>query len=349
MRRSAATIALFLGLAWAVSAQPFVDGTPLWQKRMNEAYLAGQRGDPAEAARLVAEAWDSVRRAGPASDGFPAAVQQISQWYSQNHGLKAEAIFDTALKLASPLGESHPTFQRLLLGQAQFYLGRQQEVQAQRIYERALASIERNEKAEPWMLQVGRSSLASLDESMGKLEMAEAMFMRLAEKPSNKDPAPWEDPSPQLMPLVQFYARHHRDEEAERLLQRALADGEKQPGPNQQFLLNRLSELPWLFQSQQRYEEAEKAMERIISIYKTLPEGADSVRASRQQLAQLYQSSGKVEEGNNIFRSELEELASAKGVDNADYRQALMNYAGTARSQKDFTEAEKRMQQYIST
>ena len=316
---------------------------------MNEAYQAGQKGDAAEAARLVAETWDSVLRAGPALDTFPGAVQQITQWYSQNHGLKAEAIFDAALKRALPLGESHPTFQQLLLGQAQFYLGRQQEMRAQRVYERALASLEPNEKAEPWMLQAGRSSLASLYESVGKLQMAEAMLRRLAEKPVKKDPAQWEDPSPQIVPLAQFYARHNREEEAERLLEQALADAEQQPGPNQQWLLNRLNDLHWQYQSQRRYAEAEKVLERIIAINQTLPEGADGVRSNRQQLAQLYQASGKQEEANHIFRSELEELASAKGMDSLDYRQALMNYAVTLRTQKDFTEAEKLMQQYLAT
>ena len=152
---------LLLVFAWASSAQPVVDGTPWWQKRMNEAYLARQKGDAGEASRLVAETWEAVRRAGPALENFAQAVEQITQWHNPNHGVKAEGIFEAALKLVAPLGESHPIFQQLLLGQAQFYVNRQQEVKAVHTYERVITLLEHSDKADPWTLQAARAALAS--------------------------------------------------------------------------------------------------------------------------------------------------------------------------------------------
>lgn len=119
-----------------------------------------------------------------------------------------------------------------------------------------------------------------------------------------------------------------RYEEAEPLLQRALAIQEKVLGPEHPNTALGLNNLAYLYNDQGKYTEAEPLLQRALAIYEQAlgPEHPDTA-TSLNNLAYLYYSQGKHTEAETLYQRALAIRERVLGPEHPDTAQSVNNLA----------------------
>ena len=301
------------------------------QPELQAAYEAHNNGRSSEAGKLIEKAWERVRIAGLQAPEFAADVQQIAQFHlNLGHDLEAEGLYQKALDASQRLGEKSEVYQNVLSGLGQLYLQEQRELRAQAVFER-LAALQTASGMQEWPLRSTLTNLANLYERAAKFADAETTFRRLAEMHDSAA-------------LEFFYQRRGRAADAERLLRQTLADAEQAPGPNNSELVSRLMEWISFLRGERRYPEAEDQQKRLIELNGT-PSGFSY---QVQQLSEMYIEAGDFAQANQVTEQELSRIAGINGVQDAAYRQGLLNYAAIQSGAKNYAAAEKILDQYLA-
>lgn len=339
----------------------------LFQKA-DQAY---QKGTLADANQAMADAWAQTRKAGPDDPAFAMNVQRVSQYYLvQGYVLKAEAIAKQGLEMLPPEATMQVRIQLLQL-LAQVYGNDQRTRKAQQVWEQALTDGERSLGSRSVELVQILSQLGSLQEMSGQLDEAEVSYKRIDDIQRNPEPSTAQHRSVTevrgaLPPMTgrmqgmivmngvslvaQFYSRHNRTAEAEKIYREAVSRAEQAEPPNREAVISALTQYQWFFRSLQRTEEAIAIQSKIVQIRESVlkENGTAGSTYERQQLANLYAEVGQAEKGLTLMQNELAGIAQTKGRDSADYRNSLQGYASLLQQQQRWNDAAIAWEEVIS-
>jgi tetratricopeptide (TPR) repeat protein len=189
---------------------------------------------------------------------------------SRQKVLTLRANYHHALLCATWIEQEQMTFPEAarLLNQAGYYLNeRARYVEAEPLYQRALAICEQQLGPDHPDTATSLNNLAGLYQDQGKYEQAEPLFQRaLSIKEQQLGP---EHPSTanSLNNLAGLYRAQGKYEQAEPLYVRALAIREQQLGTEHPDTAGSLNNLAALYYSQGKYAEAEPLLKHALEIY----------------------------------------------------------------------------------
>ena len=237
-----------------------------------------------------------------------------------------------------------------MLNQAGYYLReRGQYAEAEPLYRRALAIVEKAVGPEHPNTAASLNNLAALYDSQGRYDEAEPLYRRaLAIREKARGP---EHPNTaaSLNNLAELYLSQGRYAEAEPLYRRALAIVEKALGPEHPDTATTLNNLAALYDSQGRYDEAEPLYRRALAIREKArgPEHPHTA-TTLNNLAGLYLSQGRYDEAGPLYRRALAIREKALGPEHPDTGQSLNNLALLYDSQGRYAEAEPLFQRALA-
>jgi len=153
----------------------------------------------------------------------------------------------------------------------------------------------------------------------------------------------------QLLNDAGYYLRVSAQyEQAEPLLQRALAIRERVLGADHPDTANSLNNVATLYQNQGRYNEAEPLFQRALSILEQVFGAEDPhTTASLNNLALLYNDQGKYEEAEPLYQHALAILEKVYGPDHPDVALALNNLGMLYNDQGRYDQAEPLFQRAL--
>ncbi len=213
--------------------------------------------------------------------------------------------------------------------------------EAEPLYERTLATRERELGASHPDTATSLNNLARLYTDQGKYAEAEPLFQRALR--INEQGLGAEHPSTamSLNHLALVYTRQGRYEEAEPLLQRALAISEQQLEREHPSIATILDNLGSLYVRQGRYEEAEPLRMRALTIREQqLGAGHPDTAMGLDNLALVYARQGRYEEAELLYQRALAIWEQQLGVMHPDTAISLNNLASLYQAQGKHAEAE---------
>jgi tetratricopeptide (TPR) repeat protein len=207
---------------------------------------------------------------------------------------------------AERLGADLETAANVLNAIALYHWSRAVWVEAEPLYQRAIAIGEKVLGPEHPDLAAWLNNLAELYRATGRYAEAEPLYQRAIAIDEKALGPEHPDLATDLNNLANLYRATGRYAEAEPLFQRALAISEKVLGPEHPDLAARLNNLAELYRATGRYAEAEPLLQRAIAIgEKTLgpehPELADRL----SNLAVLYRETGRYAEAEPLLQRAL--------------------------------------------
>jgi tetratricopeptide (TPR) repeat protein len=229
-----------------------------------------------------------------------------------------------------------------LLNNLGYYLKqRAQYMEAEPLYQGAIAIGEKTLGPEHPVLATYLSNLATLYSDQGKYGEAEPLLKR-AITIGEKTLGP-EHPvlATSLNNLANLYSDQGKYGEAEPLLKRAITIGEKTLGPEHPDLATSLNNLATLYSDQGEYAEAERLFQRAIAIgEKTLGPEHPNLAGGLNNLAELYRNQGKYEEAEPLFQRAITIGEKTLGPEHPDLATRLNNLALLYHAQGKYEEAE---------
>jgi tetratricopeptide (TPR) repeat protein len=242
-------------------------------------------------------------------------------------------------------GMTFPETAQLLMQAGDYLEESAQYVQAEPLYQRALAIREKMEGPEHPSTAATLHALATLYIDQGKYEQAEPLLQRtLAIKEKMEGP---EHPSTggTLHQLAVLYWRQGKYEQAEPLYQRALAISEKMEGAEHPSTATTLHALAVLYQVQGKYAQAEPLMQRALDIKEKIlgPDHPDTA-FTLHQLAVLYADQGKYVKAEPLLQRALAIKEKILGPDHPSTAYTLHSLAMLYWWQDKYAQAEPLMQ-----
>lgn len=310
------------------------------QQEMHQAPLGSLDG-------TVERAWAAALET-PQHPQFQMAAQVTSSFYqSQGYDLKAEQVLRQAL---AAVAEGDAQTRRNLASQlAGHFESAQQLVKALAIRE----EIANEQQLDP-PASYEAIALANLCERMGELEKAEAAWKEVALRRATESSARASGSAPRAFvgpfshgyasgaenELANFYARHGRAAEAERIYKKALAGAAQSSSP---YDWNGAADGYIGFLTQQRrFDDAVDLSRRIIARIERSsdPHTTRMLLYKRQHLSGLLAQAGRPDEALAV-QKEAVEAAQADGFGTPEHAQALGSLAQTLINQNRLEEAEK--------
>ncbi len=163
----------------------------------------------------------------------------------------------------------------------------------------------------------------------------------------------WDMTFPEAAQLLNYAGNYLRDsaqyEQAEPLLQRALAIRERVLGADHPDTASSLIDLARLYKDQGKYEEAEPLFQRALEIRERVL-GADhpDTATSLNSLALLYNFQGKYEEAESLFQRALEIRERVLGADDSETATSLNDLALHYDTQGKYEKAEPLYQRNLA-
>ena len=212
--------------------------------------------------------------------------------------------------------------------------------EAEQLYERSLAILEKALGPEHPDVATSLNNLAVLCEMQGKYARAESLYERsLAIREKALGPE-HPDVATSLNNVGLLYQSQEKYAEAEPLLKRALEILEKARGPDHPDVAVSLNNLATLYDSQGEYAKAEPLYERALAIKeRTLGRDHPDVAGSLNNLALVYQTQAKYAEARPLYERALAIRQKALGPEHPDVAQSLNNLAGLCELQGRYAEA----------
>jgi len=199
---------------------------------------------------------------------------------------------------------------------AQLYGDVGRDADAEPMYKRAIAIMEKAVGLDSAAIAPELSNLAALCERQGRYAEAEPLFKRALEL-SEKSLGPnHPDVGKYLNNLATLYERQDRHADSEPLFRRALAIYEKAAGPESPAVATLVNNLGQVLKSEDHKADAEPLIRRSLAIReKVLGHDHPDVARSLNNLADLYQRQSRYADAEPLFKRALAIREQAVGVD----------------------------------
>jgi tetratricopeptide (TPR) repeat protein len=275
---------------------------------------------------------------------FPTEVEYKNWMLCERLLAQAESAYKIVEKFKFEFEEAG-----YLLNQTGDYLcERARYEQAEPLYERALAILEKVLGSEHPNVATSFNNLARLHDEQGHYEQAKLLYKRaLAIQEKVLGP---EHPhiATSFNNLARLYDTQGRYEQAEPLYKRALAIVEKVLGLEHPNVATSLNNLAVMYSNQGRYEEAELLQKRALAIReKGLGPEHPDVAQSLNNLAVLYSNQGRDEQVEPLYQRALAIRQKVLGLEHPDVASSLNNLAVLYRKQGRNEEAEQLYQRAL--
>jgi CHAT domain-containing protein/tetratricopeptide (TPR) repeat protein len=263
---------------------------------------------------------------------------------SSAQGLAAQSARIAELGRAGKYGEAIPLAQAMLAKQekgpptkdlagainnlAQLYGEVGRDAEAEPMFNRALAIMEKVVGLESVAIAIELNNLAALYQREQRYAEAEPLFKRALALSERSLPANHPDIGRALNNLATNYEKQDRHADSEALTRRALALYEKAAGPESPAVGLLLNNLGQVVKAEGRYDDAEPIIKRSLAIReKALGHDHPDVARSLNNLADLYQREGRFSDAEPLFKRGLAIREAAVGPDNPDTVASVNNLA----------------------
>ncbi len=211
---------------------------------------------------------------------------------------------------------------------AQLYSDVGRDAEAEPLYMRALAIMEKTVGVDSVGIAPELNNLAALYQRQLRYAEAEPLFKRALLLSEKQLPANHPDIGLALNNLATCYYKQDRHAESEALTRRALALYEKVAVPESPAVATLLSNLGQIVKVQGRYAEAEPMIRRSLAIHEKV-QGVNhpDVARSLNNLGDLYQRQQRFAEAEPIFKRALAIREQAVGPDHPDTAASVNNLA----------------------
>jgi CHAT domain-containing protein/Tfp pilus assembly protein PilF len=266
-------------------------------------------GAPSSAAGLSAQSGKVIEliRAGKYADALPLAQAMVTNLE------KGPANSDLAGALNN-------------LAQVYGALGR--DAEAEPLYERSLAILEKSVDLDSVAIAPELNNLGALYERQQRYAEAEPLFRRALAVSEKALPPGHPDVGRALNNLATLYERQDRHADSEPLFKRALAIYEKAAGPENPAVATLANNLGQVIKAEGRYAEAEPLIKRSLAIReKVLGRDHPDVARSLNNLADLYQREQRFSDAEPLFMRALAIREQTVGADHPDTATSVNNLA----------------------
>jgi tetratricopeptide (TPR) repeat protein/CHAT domain-containing protein len=224
---------------------------------------------------------------------------------------------------------------------ARVYYMQGRYAEAEPLYKRALAFLEKARGPDHPAVAMSLINLALVYRAQGRYAEAEPLYRRalaIFEKARGPDHP---DVASSLNGLALVYGAQGRYAEAEPLHKRALGIREKALGPDHPAVVRSLIDLAEVYRAQGRCAEAEPLHKRALGIReRALGPDHPDVASSLNGLALVYGAQGRYAEAEPLCRRALAIFEKARGPDHPDVASSLNGLAGVYYAQGRYAEAE---------
>ena len=269
-----------------------------------------------------------------ASVGTPSSAQGLAAQSAKVAELGDAGKYSEAIALAQAMlanQEKRPPGRDLagaLNNLAQLYGDVGRDADAEPMYKRAIAIMEKAVGLDSPAIAPELSNLAALYERQRRYVEAEPLFKRalaLSEKslgPNHPDVGKY------LNNLGTLYERQDRHADSEPLFKRALAIYEKAVGPDHPAVATLVNNLGQVYKAEGREADAEPLIRRSLAIREArLGRDHPDVARSLNNLADLYQRQGRYADAEPLFKRALAIREQAVGPDHPDTIASVNNLA----------------------
>ena len=253
------------------------------------------------------------------------------------------------IKAAEKFGPDNILLAQGLDELAAVYFVQGRYAEAEPLFKRALAIVEKVKGPEHPDVALALANLATVYEAQGRYADAEPPYVRaLAIWEKAKGPE-HPDTVPGLQWLGMLYYTQGRYAEAEPLLKRTLAIWEKAKGPEHPDIAALLQKVAGIKTDQGRYAEAEPLLKRALAIWEKAkgPEHPD-VAPEINNLAALYYQQGRYAEAEPLLKRALAIWEKAKGPEHRDSAGSLNNLGELYVTQGKYIEAESLLKRALA-
>src|SRR6266487_2081486 len=260
--------------------------------------------------------------------GFPAVEHQT--WPL------CDRLLPHALLCAGLIEQEQMTFPDAarLLNQTGYYLNeRARYVEAEPLYQRALAIREQQLGPDHPDTAGSLNNLAGLYHNQGKYKQAEPLYQRALAIYEQQVGPDHPHTAGSLNNLASLYSDQGKDAQAEPLYQRALSTREQQLGALHPDTANSLNNLAFLYSDQGKDEQAEPLYQRALSIYEQqLGPDHPHTALSVWCLAVLSERQQQYEQAASLYQRALPIYEHALGPQHPDTQAIRANYARLLRT-----------------
>jgi len=289
--------------------------------------------------------------AGPAAPSF---AQGLAAQSAKINALGDAGKYSEAIPLAeamlAKLEKGAPT--KNLAGAAnnlaQLYGDVGRDADAEPLYMRALAIMEKTVGVDSVEIAPDLNNLAALYQRQLRFAEAEPLFKRALALSEKQLPANHPDIGRALNNLATCYEKQDRHAESEALTRRALAIYEKVAGPESPPVATLLNNLGQIVKVEGRMVEAEPLIKRSLAIReKVLGVGHPDVARSLNNLGDLYQRENRFAEAEPLFKRALAIREQAVGPDHPDTAASVNNLASLFQAEGRAADAVPLMERMI--
>jgi CHAT domain-containing protein/Tfp pilus assembly protein PilF len=233
---------------------------------------------------------------------------------------------------------------------AQLYGDVGRDAEAEPLYMRALAIMEKTVGVDSVDIAPELNNLAALYQRQLRYAEAEPLFKRALALSEKQLPANHPDIGRALNNLATCYEKQDRHAEAEALTRRALALYEKVAGPESPAVATLLSNLGQIVKVEGRDAEAEPLIKRSLAIReKVLGRDHPDVARSLNNLGDLYQRESRFAEAEPLFKRALAIREQAVGSDHPDTAASVNNLASLYQAEGRTADAIPLMERMIAS
>lgn len=271
-----------------------------------------------------------------ASAGFvaPSPAQGLAAQSAKINALGSAGKYSEAIPLAEAmlanLEKGAPTkdLAGAINNLAQLYGDIGRDVEAEPMFERALAIMEKVVGLDSVDIAPELNNLAALYQRQQRYAEAEPLFKRALALSERSLPPNHPDLGRALNNLATCYEKQDRHAESEALTRRALALYEKVAGPESPAAATLLNNLGQIVKAEGRHADAEPLIKRSLAIReKVLGRDHPDVARSLNNLGDLYQREQRFAEAEPMFKRALAIREQAVGPDHPDTAASANNLA----------------------
>jgi CHAT domain-containing protein/tetratricopeptide (TPR) repeat protein len=295
-------------------------------------------GDQAAPDAAIAACSRIIAGGGSAADIAEAYWYRADAWLQKRDHQRAIADYQETLRR---LGVNHPRYGYALKALGIAYQEQGKYAEAEDVYRRALATLEKTLGKNHEDVALTLTRLASVCDEEGKYGEAEALYGRaLAIYEKVRGPG-HPDVANAINNFAALYFHQGKYDEAEKLFRRSLTIYEKARGPNSPDVADVLNNLAAVHEDQGRYGEAEGSYKRALAIFeKTRDKNDPTVAAALDNLGVLYWRLGKYGEAEGLHQRALAINENALGKEHRDVATALYHLGNVYKELGKYAEAE---------
>jgi CHAT domain-containing protein/Tfp pilus assembly protein PilF len=296
-----------------------------------------------------------VALAAGISFGAPSSAEGLAAQSARIDALGNAGKYSEAIPLAEAmlanLEKGPPT--RDLAGAmnnlAQLYGDVGRDAEAEPLFKRALAIMEKTVGLDSVDIAPELNNLAALYQRQQRYAEAEPLFKRALALSEKQLPAGHPDIGRALNNLATNYERQDLHADSEPLFRRALAIYEKAAGPESPAVATLLSNLGQVVKAEGRYADAEPMIKRSLAIHeKVQGQNHPDVARSLNNLADLYQRQNRFADAEPLFKRALAIRETVVGPDHPNTAASVNNLASLYQAEGRAADALPLMERMIA-